>query len=363
MISKKHFLVLLDTDLATDYLFDYSQRFFDIRVSIYSTLKGFEAPLFITPFTYFELFKGRIRDRNETLKCLWMLNKKKVGILHYVGLLNDLTEKFLPSYWIDGDFKFDEFVSFFDSVTCEIVSYIQDSLKSYFVLTSFITLFVNTTECLLPDARTLYAFTKLINEPCFQEFVLSIIQSLITKDFFVNRQSTEINLDIFWKVNNLIIRILRAIVGIDVNCEINIESFEKKIRDNKDKIRKIVRDAGISRDLLPSSKSNNEFIVSLINNLYRDVDKTFFHELIKYLVVHSPLNKGSFSINDFVDILNLNCSNDKLMKSDYLVIYSTKEKKWRDFINENVKCYPFLNYCTIIGDEGEFESYNKNKEI
>jgi hypothetical protein len=353
MNSKKAFILVLDTDLASDYLFGKFDKFSDIAISIWSAQIGFDALLYITPFTFFELLKGRIHNRKDTHDCLLTLMKTTDGVLHIRGFFDDSAEKFCLTFWLNdnGDFRYDDFVIFFENIASKIASYLSTDLMYYFILTSYITSLVSTASGDFEDGSILSSYFKLMNEETFHNLVLSLIEGFVTKDALINGGFDSFG--IFETINNLIIKLFASIVGKE-NLLINYKCYERKIRDNIRKICMLARNVAISKKVAFKLGSNDSFIASVIDGLNRE-KVTFFTDMVKHLVVHSPLNKGTFDINDFIDIRNLSCADDNNIELGYKVIYSTREKKWRGFIEKNTDRYPFLYYCMIIGDEGEFD--------
>lgn len=354
--AKHEFILVLDTDIASDFLFSNKDSFRSIYIDIICTNAAFHSPVYITIFTYFELIKGCINDSDKTLELLKRIEKYIDGFLQNDSLTFCPSSSLFLSNWIrDGIFLYDDYMVFFGQLYSAVSKHISNTLCDYFLETSYIIIFV---QCLLTLPNS---FDKFL--PLLISFSVGDLVRVIRE--YINTQiSSRIDIELFNKTKSLQRNFFEDInfdIVYWIKSQFDFQDFEldnngifKKISVAKESFVRLFKEKKYNGVHVPSLLTNSDFLEIIYAGSINKSEQSFYRDVLKYLVINSPINNRRFDLNDFVDCENVFCMQSELL-TKYHVMYCTRDRKWRGFLHKYKSKYPFLEWAFIIGDEGEFD--------
>lgn len=351
IMLKKDKLILLDTDAFIDYI---NGKDIDLVIDIISTSIVFEAPIVISVFTFYELLKNK--NESQVYEMLCKIDEIIGGVLHIKGVADDFAKKVEPRYWIKAQgFDYSEFNIFYKELKLSIMKHISVYLTKYFAFVLFCTFIFESIEK-SKNVKLLNLFISLVNNKEVIKIIDELIYSLIQTEDFIKISNSDKYRQIY---NTLFIFVISLNKLFDESFKDFLIPILTKNRISK--VMKLIRNAKTNdfieiRKLVDVS-SYNKFLESIYNKLYKFNEIGAFEEyMLKHIIMKVPYNNGKFDFNDWIDLFNISFINI----NDFYVIYATKERKWRDFIEEYKNKFTILEQCRIIGDEGYLDKKNKS---
>lgn len=344
--DSENYAIILDTCLVSEYI---SKSDSDLFLDIYTTSIAFEAPLFITSLSFYEYFRN-VKNSEEIRHKMIDLERMFHGTAHIIGIGDNYLKYFEPEYWLEKEIiDYDEFKEFIHHLSIDIKVSLSPIIGSIFIAIT-LTIFI---------FESIYQKSKETNK------ILSTLIYLFT-DKRVKTSIDEIVYD-YMKENNGITELekLKSLISdliIEIEKETKLQLLEylpQQIFDSS-KLKKTLKTIRRLSDLeiqeyekMFSLKSTSDFLESCFHLIFNRQDfEDILYIGMKYMYMNSPLNNGKLSFNDLIDLSNI-CFINRIPSMK--VIYSTRDKRWRNFIEQNVDKNQALWSCLIIGNEGLFD--------
>lgn len=341
--NRENFIIILDTCLIGEYIKNVD---INLTIDIYATSVTFNAPIFITSVSFYEYFRN-VKNSEEIRNRLLDLERLFHGTAHIKGIGDEYIEMFEPEYWLRKEnIDYSEFKDFILQLSKDVKLNLSPIIGSLFI-SIFLSIFIFESICLNTNETRIILSTLL---QLFTDKEMKTSLDVLIYDYMEeDNDFTESE-----KLKLLISSVVNKIQNL-TNLELSKYIPQKIIDSTKPKkalkaIQKLSQVEIQEYRKMFSLNSTNVFLESCFHLIFNKDDfEDILYRGMKYMYMNSPINNGKLPFNDLIDLCNI-CFVDRITSMN--VIYSTRDKRWRKFIEQNKDKNEALWNCLIIGDEG-----------